>query len=149
MTAYRAIALLFACVCGTILACGDNQATPAAPTSPTPGLEQSGESRRGLYRVSLRPAEGEIPIGRIHDWIVSLEDSDGRPVEPTALSVDGGMPQHGHGFVTAPRVTRKLAPGTFLVEGVKFHMAGTWTLNLGISAAAGRDVMSLTVEVGP
>ncbi|NNL84629.1 MAG: auxin-binding protein [Myxococcales bacterium] len=136
-------------MCGALLGCGDKPSAPAQPTSPTPGLEQSGESRRGLYRVRLRPAEGEIPVGRIHDWIVSLEDSEGRPVEPTALSVDGGMPQHGHGLVTAPRVTRKLSPGTFLIEGMKFHMAGTWTLNLGISAAAGRDVMSLTVEVGP
>ena len=43
-----------------------------------------------------------------------------------AITVDGGMPQHGHGFPTRPRVTRDLDDGTYLLEGMKFSMTGWW-----------------------
>src|SRR4249920_3274177 len=32
---------------------------------------------------------------------------------------DGGMPQHGHGLPTRPVVSRELADGTYLMEGMK------------------------------
>ena len=52
---------------------------------------------------------------------------------------DGGMPAHGHGFNTAPRVTRELDDGAFLVEGVRFHMGGDWELYAGVVEPDGAD----------
>lgn len=84
------------------------------------------------------PAQGPA-IGQLHSWTVKVEGIDGSPVSRARITVDGGMPQHGHGLPTQPRVTRELAPGTYLVEGMKFSMTGWWDLRLDIEAAGVRD----------
>ena len=48
------------------------------------------------------------------------------------------MPQHGHGLPTRPQVTRELADGTYLIEGMKFSMTGWWEIKLAIDSPAGR-----------
>ena len=55
------------------------------------------------------------------------------------ISIDGGMPQHGHGFPTQPRVTRELGDGRYLLEGMKFSMPGWWEIKLKVDAASGTD----------
>ncbi len=122
-----------------------------SPDTPPPAIDWSAHhaTEAGFYHVVLRPVDGETPVGKIHEWEVTVYDPDGGPVEPHSLSVDGGMPQHGHGLVTAPRVTKKLGPGKFLIEGVKFHMPGRWVFNLGISGPLGRDLLRLELDVGP
>lgn len=106
-------------------------------------------SEEGLYRVSLRPREGRPRTGPLHAWVVHVERADGEPVEPTRLTVGGGMPQHGHGFVTVPRVTRSLGDGDYLIEGVRFHMPGEWTFQIGVVAPAGTDSAAIVVPVAP
>ena len=106
-------------------------------------------SREGLYRVRLAPERGEARLGRMHAWTVAVETPDGQPVRPTRLVFGGGMPQHQHGFMSAPRVTRSLGDGRFLVEGVKFHMSGRWRLEVELVGPAGPDVAILFVDVAP
>jgi len=106
-------------------------------------------SRSGAYRVSLRPRDGEAPLGRMHAWVVRVETADGEPFAPSRLTFDGGMPQHDHGFPTAPRVTQALGPGEYLVEGVRYHMGGEWTLRVEVVGPAGPDVAVARVRVGP
>jgi hypothetical protein len=107
--------------------------------------ERVGEA--GLYRIAIAPEGGAIPIGAIHSWVVEVATAAGEPFVPTRLAFDGGMPQHGHGLMTAPRVTRALGNGRFLVEGVKFHMGGDWTLRVEIVGPAGADVAVFHVPV--
>ena len=57
------------------------------------------------------------------------------------------MPQHGHGFQTAPRVTRALAESWYLIEGVLFHMPGTWTLRIEFASEAGPDLANIELDV--
>lgn len=98
--------------------------------------------------MRIRPEELPIPLNRIHRWRVEIEDRDGRAVVPEAISVGGGMPAHGHGFVTAP----KAAPGPdgqLVIDGMKFHMAGAWRLDLGIMGPKGFDAISFEIQVGP
>jgi hypothetical protein len=83
----------------------------------------------------------------MHSWVVSVETAAGDVVEPTRLAFDGGMPQHGHGFVTVPRVTRSLGGGRYRIEGVKFHMGGEWTLRVEMAGPAGPDVAVFLVKV--
>ena len=64
---------------------------------------------------------------------------DGTPLEHADLSIDGGMPQHGHGLPTEPQVTEDLGGGRYKVEGMKFNMPGWWTITLKVSGAAGTD----------
>jgi hypothetical protein len=126
--------------------CGEHEASPgAASAQPTSGPVPTAQ---GLYRVSAAPEAGAIPLGVIHGWIVTVEGADGAEVVPTRLAFDGGMPQHGHGFVTAPRVTAALGGGRYRVEGVKFHMGGDWTLRVEVVAPQGADVAVIHVRVG-
>ncbi len=47
------------------------------------------------------------------------------------LNFDARMPEHNHGMLVKPRVTRVKA-GEFKVEGVKLHMPGQWEFKLKI-----------------
>ena len=96
-------------------------------------------SVQGRYVVTLQPPATAPAINQIHSWQVKLSSPSGVPVSHARISVDGGMPQHGHGLPTRPQVTRELADGTYLLEGMKFSMTGWWEIKLAIQAAEGAD----------
>ena len=104
-------------------------------------------SEAGLYRGTIRPQGDTIPEGRLHRWTLHLETAQGAPVTPATLTVDGGMPQHGHGLPTKPRVTRALGDGDHLVEGMKFNMGGWWVVRFGVNAAAGSDTLVFNLKL--
>jgi hypothetical protein len=108
-----------------------------------------GPTNDGHYHVTLRPRDGAIPVNEMQAWIVDVTTAEGEPFRPTRMAFSGGMPQHQHGFVTEPRVTRALGPGSFLIEGVKFHMPGDWTLRVELVGPSGPDVVSVQVRVEP
>ena len=144
------VALSFAAF--AVLGCDAREADPAtsagsgsAPSPVGARLERTSES--GLYRVAIAPEGGSIPLGAMHTWVVEVATAAGEPFAPTRLAFDGGMPQHGHGFPSAPRVTRSLGTGRFLVEGVKFNMGGDWTLRVEVVGPPGADVAVFHVQV--
>ena len=104
-------------------------------------------SESGVYRATITPAGDSIPKNRLHRWTLHLETIDGRPVDSAAVSVDGGMPQHGHGLPTTPRVTRSLGNGDHVVEGLKFNMGGWWVVKFRVAADAGRDSVVFNVKL--
>jgi hypothetical protein len=107
-------------------------------------------SAAGVYRVALVPPSQAPAINQMHSWKVKLATADGTPVHGASFAVDGGMPQHGHGLPTQPRVTRELADGTYQLDGMKFSMTGWWELKLDIQAPQGQDKVTFnTVVVGP
>ena len=55
------------------------------------------------------------------------------------------MPEHNHGFPTAPEITEELGGGDYLLDGVKFSMAGLWELKLAI--ADGDQVDEITFNL--
>jgi len=96
-------------------------------------------SEAGFYRATIRPQGDSIPKGKLQRWTLHLETATGTPVDSAMLAVDGGMPQHGHGLPTRPRVTRALGNGDHLVEGMKFNMGGWWVVKFRVNAAQGAD----------
>ena len=104
-------------------------------------------SAAGLYRGTIRPQGDSIPQGRLHRWTLHLETSVGQPVEVAQIAVDGGMPQHGHGLPTKPRVTRHVGAGDHVVEGMKFNMGGWWVVKFRVQAAPGRDSVVFNVKL--
>lgn len=96
-------------------------------------------SEAGIYRATIRPQGDSIPKGKLQRWTLHLETTAGAPVDSATLAVDGGMPQHGHGLPTKPRVTRALGNGDHLVEGMKFNMGGWWVVKFRVNAAQGAD----------
>lgn len=101
----------------------------------------------GIYRVALQPPARTPAINQMHAWKVTLATPDGSPVRAANFKVDGGMPQHGHGLPTKPRVTRELEPGTYLLEGMKFSMTGWWEVKLAVDAAHGADQVTFNTVV--
>ena len=97
-------------------------------------------SEAGHYKATIKPEGDSIPKGKLQRWTLHLETANGAPVDACTITVDGGMPQHGHGLPTKPRVTRPLGNGDHLVEGMKFNMGGWWVVKFRIaSTATGAD----------
>ena len=108
-------------------------------------LEKSSE--QGLFVVSLESQLSPIPINRMHSWHVTVKNADALAVLGARITVSGGMPQHDHGLPTAPRMTRRLEDGQYLVEGMKFHMNGMWQLTLTIQSGDLSDSVTFDFEV--
>jgi hypothetical protein len=104
-------------------------------------------SEGGAYRATIRPQGDSIPKGRLQRWTLHLETAAGAPIDSAVVAVDGGMPQHGHGLPTRPRVTRALGGGDHLVEGLKFNMGGWWVVKFRVRAAAGSDSVLFNVKL--
>jgi hypothetical protein len=110
-------------------------------------LSLSKRSTTGLYRVTLVPPATTPAINQMHSWQVKLATADGSPVHEARFAVDGGMPQHGHGLPTQPRVTREIEDGTYQLDGMKFSMTGWWVVKLDIQGPQGADKVSFNTMV--
>ncbi len=104
-------------------------------------------SAAGVYHVTLVPPAQPPAINQMHSWTVKLANQAGAPIPGARFAVDGGMPQHGHGLPTQPRVTRELAAGTYQLDGMKFSMTGWWELTLGIASPLGSDKVTFNTMV--
>ena len=120
-------------------------AVPAEEALPVPDPATARLTDLGRYRIAFASALQPLAINRIHAWVVHVADTDGNPVEDAEISVSGGMPMHDHGLPTAPRMTRNLGSGNYLVEGIRVHMGGAWEVNLAVAGPDGMD--SLTMQL--
>jgi cytochrome c peroxidase len=122
---------------------------PSVEERDLPETARSTLSMQGLFTVHIWPEDKTIPLRALHAWIVRIEDAHGTRVEPTRLILDGGMPQHRHGFNTEPQVTQRMANGDFRIDGIKFHMHGAWQLRLQVTTKTAMDVAEFEIQVGP
>ena len=98
------------------------------------------------FTATLQPAQPLRPR-RMQTVRVAITDAAGSPVDDATIQVDGGMPQHGHGLPTRPRVTRALGNGLYEIEGVRFNMGGWWEFRLAITAPSGSDVVTFNLAL--
>ena len=113
--------------------------------APSPDIQTVKASAHGLYRASVRPEITPIPVRRLQRWTLHLDTIDGRSVDSATITMNGGMPQHGHGLPTSPRITRALGNGDHLIEGVKFNMGGWWVVRFAITSTAGTDTVTFNL----
>ena len=104
-------------------------------------------SSQGTFVVQMDPPATGTVINQMHAWQVRLSARDGAPVSQARIAFDGGMPQHGHGYPTKPRVTREVAPGVYALEGMKFSMTGWWDMRLTIQSGGVTDEAVFNVIV--
>ncbi|MBX3603638.1 MAG: FixH family protein [Piscinibacter sp.] len=104
-------------------------------------------SRQGKFIVRMEPPATGPALQQLHAWQIHLTTAQGAPVSQASIAFDGGMPRHGHGFPTRPRVTRERAPGVYDLEGVKFSMTGWWDMKLDIRAGDAADSATFNVVV--
>jgi hypothetical protein len=102
-------------------------------------LSRAKASEKGLYQVAIEPEAGPLVLGALHSWLLTLKTQAGQPVTDATITVDGGMPQHGHGLPTSPAVSANLGAGKYRVDGLKFTMTGWWQLRFAVTAPSGSD----------
>ena len=116
--------------------------TFAACTTPPTTLDLSLTqlSKEKRFLVTLVPPEGTIGVQQIQSWQIKLSTPAGVPIPKALVYLNGGMPEHGHGLPTHPVVTREIAPGTYLLEGLKFSMPGWWELIVAVQVNGMEDM---------
>jgi hypothetical protein len=103
-------------------------------------------SAAGRYVAALEPASPLRPR-QMQTVRVTVRDAEGRAIDQARISIDGGMPQHGHGLPTRPRVTRTLGDGVYEIEGVRFNMGGWWEFTLAIAGSRGADTVTFNLDL--
>lgn len=121
----------------------------SACSTPPPQLDLSltQTSAAKKFVVVMQPPSPTPAINQMHSWQVKLASPSGQPITHARIEVDGGMPQHGHGLPTHPQVTKELADGTYLIEGMKFSMTGWWEIKLIIQTSDGTDKVTFNIVV--
>ena len=103
-------------------------------------------STNRLYIATIEPAR-ELKPRQMQSVLVRVTDTDGHPVDGAKLTIDGGMPQHGHGLPTRPRMTRTVSAGTYEIEGVRFNMGGWWEFKVTIATGRGEDSVTFNLSL--
>lgn len=96
-------------------------------------------THQGRYLVTMHPPAQQPAINQLHSWEIEVATPAGAPVTQAQIAFDGGMPQHGHGLPTRPRVTQELGGGRYRLDGMKFSMSGWWEMKVAVRAAPGED----------
>ena len=110
------------------------------PLTDTPIVSQN-------FQISLFSRHEDPQINKIQQWILHVETRDGKVVENADIRIRGGMPEHNHGFPTAPKVTEYLGEGDYLIEGMKFHMAGKWQIDFIVTANNQQDTLTFNLKL--
>jgi hypothetical protein len=103
-------------------------------------------SQAGRYTAVLKPAETLQPR-KLQTIEVAVLDANGKAVDGAEITIDGGMPEHGHGLPTRPRVTKNLGSGVYVIEGVRFNMGGWWEFKVAIAGNAGPDTVTFNLAL--
>ncbi|HEX6099842.1 MAG TPA: FixH family protein [Thermoanaerobaculia bacterium] len=115
-----------------------------------PPAEEFGPGPRataqGLYIVTLQGARTLQPR-KMYTLQAIVADGSSQPVTEAKIAIDGGMPQHGHGLPTRPRVTKDLGNGWYEISGLRFNMGGWWELKLTVTGPAGTDTVTFNLAV--
>lgn len=98
------------------------------------------------YVATLQPQQ-QLRPRQLQSMRVAIVDGSGQGIDGASILVDGGMPQHGHGLPTQPRVTRNLGGGLYEIEGVRFNMGGWWEFKLAINGVAGADQVTFNLDL--
>lgn len=126
---------------------------PAVPGPPEsayrPGPTWSAEGIDGQVRARFSPLRGAPQVGPLRTWVLELRDRADQPIDGARIGVNGGMPAHGHGLPTQPRVEPAPGPGRYRVEGVQFNMAGNWTVLFEIHTPSRRDLVQFAMRLEP
>jgi hypothetical protein len=111
--------------------------TPPEESSAPPPLPNSTllRSNARSYELRWRAEPPEVPLNEPFALRLQVR---GDPTQVTDLHVDAIMPDHRHGMLRRPRIRRlgEDEEGTFLVEGMLFHMTGLWELHFDLTRGA-------------
>jgi len=104
-------------------------------------------SDKKVFSVSYASHPSSPPMNTIHSWGLTVATPSGEPVTGAMIMVSGDMPEHGHGLPTEPEVTGETAPGTYMVEGMKFSMPGWWVVTFRIQSGSREDSVTFNLKL--
>ncbi|MEP3245079.1 MAG: hypothetical protein ABJN40_13035 [Sneathiella sp.] len=119
-------------------------------------LSYSGPSEKKQFTLTLLPPS-ETQLNKLSIWTARIKGMDASAkaslqmlLNATDYKISGGMPAHGHGLPTEPRV-RSVAEdkaGDLLleIEGIKFQMWGHWVLSVEIPALADKAEVAFVLK---
>ncbi|MGH6952870.1 MAG: hypothetical protein ACREGL_01710 [Alphaproteobacteria bacterium] len=121
----------------------------AAAAPPTCEAPQGFEAQRRLESpdvvVLYRTVPPVIEVGR--PFVVEAVVCPAPPAGAAGgLLVDAYMPAHRHGMNYRPRVLRK-DNGTYMAEGLLFHMPGQWQLRFDVERGGRTERLSYDIEL--
>jgi hypothetical protein len=141
--AVMAFSIISLMACSNLMAMNGSRAK--RPADSEFGLGPRTSANR-LYVATIEPSR-ELKPRQMMSVLVKVTDEAGVPVEGATLTIDGGMPQHGHGLPTRPRMTRTLTSGTYEIEGVRFNMGGWWEFKVTIATERGADTVTFNLTL--
>ena len=103
-------------------------------------------SANGMFVAMLVPVE-PLRVRKLQSMTVVITDASMHPIDNAQITIDGGMPHHGHGLPTQPRVTGNTGGGVYEIEGVRFNMGGWWEFKLSITTPRGTDVITFNLAL--
>jgi hypothetical protein len=96
--------------------------------------------------VAWRTNPAKIAVNRPFSIeVIACVDGE-KQMAPTRISVNAGMPMHGHGMNYTPS-EKKLAPGNSTFDGMVFHMPGKWQLTFDVYEGETRKRLTRNVTV--
>jgi len=101
------------------------------------GMSVEGDS--SLFTVALDSADPAPPDLDENDWILSVSDAAGSPVEGCLLTATPWMPDHGHGS-NNPESTDE-GGGSYSIVGLDFIMAGYWEVGVQVDCGGETDTV--------
>jgi hypothetical protein len=132
-------------VAGLLIAAAGHGVMMLVPPPADLDLSWTQTSTNGSFVASIEP--GSIKIGETATWTIEVASTGSEAIALEQITVDGGMPLHGHGLPTEPQVTRDLGGGRFEVENMKFSMTGWWVVNVHVETPAGKDQATFNLSL--
>ena len=110
----------------------------ALPPSPSEALETRkhyeesliAAGEKGLFTIEMLFPKGGLIMGA-NDVEVILHDSSGKDVPGAELTVEPGMPAHGHGVEEKPVVLER-GGGVYSIENIVLTMTGWWEVAVSV-----------------
>ncbi len=130
-----------------LIACGDGSDSGGGDDELV--IDESTElaTDGGSYFISYTSDPSPIPENDYFTLTVSVYDNTDQTtlVADAGVTIDATMPQHGHGMTTQPIVTG-YGDGTFLVEGMLFHMGGYWQIIVDVDGPMGAETATFELD---
>jgi hypothetical protein len=137
------------CQCGKDCKCEHCKAgADGAKAKPTSDADyaKTMKSKAGTFNASYTSDPEAIAANKIISWKLKVDTADNKAVKDAVITVEGAMPEHGHGLPTQPKVKNN-GDGTYLVEGIKFSMTGWWTVTFTIKAGGKTDSVTFNLQL--
>jgi hypothetical protein len=87
------------------------------------------------------------PVGEVFTWHLKLRGLDTASLGPIKITkFSANMPEHRHGMVTKISIKSK-AENEYLIEGVKFHMLGNWSIQMEFNCGVDRSQVAIPLKL--